>query len=399
MQKFNKILSLILISFIFSASNVRSAEPKKKEEENPYKLEVVKEIPSTPVKNQQRTGTCWSYATTSFIEAELLRMGKGEHDLSEMFFVKHAYTSKAKKYVRNQGKGNFSEGGQAHDVMNVVRKYGFIPEEFFKGNNYDAKKQDHSEMVSMLSGMLDGLLKSRGKDGISLQWENAFNAVLDSYMGVAPETFEYQGKKMSSDSFTGRMLNFNPDDYVEITSVLNSPFYEPYALEVPDNWSDDLYYNVPLEDMMTIIDHALKSGFTVCWDGDVSEPEFNHKKGLATVPAKEWDDKSKDEKDSLYLKYEDEREITPELRQNHFDRLLATDDHLMHLVGITTDSKEGRYYITKNSWGEESNEFGGKLNMSDAYMMLNTIAIMVHKDAVPKNIADKLGIKQSVVRY
>ena len=394
--KFYKLLVIILS---LTVSPVWSGTPKKKKKKDIYKIEVIVEVPSTSVKNQQKTGTCWSYATTSFIEAELLRMGKGEHDLSEMYFARLAYPTKANKYVRNHGMGNFSQGGQAHDVMNVIKTHGFIPEEIYSGNNYGGRVHNHTEPVYMLKGMLDGLVKSRGKDGISLQWTDAFDAVLDSYFGVVPETFEYNGKKMSAGSFAGRMLNFNPSDYVEITSVMNSPYYEPYSLEVPDNWSNDMYYNVPLDDLIMIFNHSLKQGYSVCWDGDVSEPEFKHKKGLAIVPVKEWADKSKEEKSSLYDNYEEERVVTTELRQEHFDRLLATDDHLMHIIGISKDETGRRYYITKNSWGEDSNDFGGKLNMSEAYIKMNTIAIMVHKDAVPKNIADQMGLKQSEIRY
>ncbi|MCF8370396.1 MAG: C1 family peptidase [Bacteroidales bacterium] len=369
----------------------KDKKKEDKEKNKAYQIENQIELPATSVKNQQRAGTCWSYATTSFIESELMRMDKGEYDLSEIYFARYAYLTKAELYVRKQGKGNFSQGGQAHDVMNVIRQHGFVPESVYPGNTY-GKEHNHTEIENIMQGMLDGVLKSK-RSGLTSKWLPSIDAVLSIYFGPAPEQFEMDGKSMSPKSFTDRHLNFNPDDYIEITSYSHHPFYTKFNLEVPDNWSSDLYYNIPLDELIDIMDYAIKQGFTVCWDGDVSEREFNHKKGLAIVPEKEWADKDDDEKEALFDKYEPERTISQEYRQEKFDNLVSTDDHLMHIVGISMDKNKNKYYLTKNSWAADSNDFGGKLNMSESYCRLHTVAIMVHKKAIPKEIAGKMGLK------
>ena len=388
---FKSLLTLALIMGLSFSISAQKNKKKKEKKEDAYQIENVIEVPSTSVKNQQKAGTCWSYAATSFIESELIRLGKGEHDLSELYFVRYAYPAKAKLYVRKHGMGNFSQGGQAHDVMNVIREHGFVPQEFYVGNTY-SDKHNHTELANMMQGMLDGVLKSR-RGGLTSKWLPAIDAVLDLYLGELPEEFEYDGRTMSPRSFAGRSLNFNPDDYIELTSYSHHPFYEKVNLEVPDNWSGDMYYNIPLDELMDVMDNALKQGYTVCWDGDVSEKEFSHKKGLAIVPEKEWADKKKEEQKKLFEEYEPERKIDQDYRQMKFDNLLSTDDHLMHITGVSQDQHGNRYYITKNSWDTDSNDFGGKLNMSVAYCRLHTVAIMVHKDAVPEAIAQNIKLK------
>ncbi len=385
------LIQLLLITLLVIPASAGNKKKKKDKKKEAYKFEVTIELPATSVKNQQRTGTCWAFATTSFIESELLRMDKGEQDLSEMFFVRYAYPAKAEEYVRKHGLGNFSQGGQAHDVMTVIKKYGFIPEEIYSGKDYKGKVHNHTEMVNMMKGALDGLLKST-RSGLTERWPFAINSILDAYLGEVPETFEYNGKTMSSQSYASRMMNFNADDYIEITSYNHHPYYKPFILEVPDNWSNNSYYNVPIDDLIKIMNHAIKSGYTVCWDGDVSDPGFSHKNGMAILPSKEWSEKDKDEREQLFVDYIPEREVSQEDRQENYNTQRTTDDHLMHIIGLAVDEHGTVYYITKNSWSDDSNDFGGKLNMSEAYIRLNTIAVMIHKDALPKDIRAQLGL-------
>jgi len=339
---------------------------------------IIKQVKASPVKSQGRTGTCWSYATTSFIESEALRQGKGVFDLSEMYVVRNAYSSKAKKYVRLQGTNNFSEGGQAHDVLNEIRIHGLVPEDIYKGLNYGKKHHDHTEMVAILDGMLKGLLKSKMRPRSNV-WLPSFNAVLDNYLGENPKEFEYKGKKYTSQNFAKNVVGFNPDDYIELSSYKDYPYYKPFDLEVPDNWSHDLYYNIPINELIQVMDNALNNGYSVDWDGDMSEIDFSHKAGTAVL--------SMDESDGVIINGLDK------MRLQTFDDLSTTDDHLMHLTGLAKDKNGTIFYLTKNSWGANRNNFGGYLYMSKSYVQLKTIAIMVHKEAIPKDIKKKMGIK------
>lgn len=379
-----KRLMMILLSVLLvQGVSAQKKNSKKKDKKEVYKFEKIYEVKHTSVKDQQHTGTCWSFATSSFIEAELLRTQNKELDLAEMYFVRHAYEMKARNYILRQGQANFSQGGQAHDVLNVIRKNGMALQANYPGKLYEGKEHSHNEMEIVLKSILDGVLKAK-RGGISSRWEPLFTAALDIYMGKDPEKMDFEEQELSPRQFSKKM-QFNPDDYVELTSFTHHPFYQLINLEVPDNWSGDLYYNIPLSEMIQIIDNALKNGYSVCWDGDVSEKAFSHKHGVALIPADEKDD-------NLYKEIVEEKEITPELRQEYFERLLSTDDHLMHLVGQVKDQNGNLYYTIKNSWGDDSNDFGGYLKMSAAYVQFKTIAIMVHKDAIPAAIKVKLGL-------
>jgi bleomycin hydrolase len=372
----------LFLAFPFSLS----AQKKGKEPEvKGYQFTDLVKIPTTPVKNQQSSGTCWSFATTSFIETELMRMEKGEYDLSEMYFVGQAYLSKADLYVRYQGNANFGPGGQAHDVMNVIRTAGMVPESVYNGKNYGSEMHNHSELQGVLSAMVNAVEKA-GRP--TTAWKRAFFATVQEYLGEFPETFSYSGSTYTPVSFL-QMTGFNPNDFIEITSYTHHPFYERIMLEVPDNWSHDLYYNVPVDELMQVIDKALQNGYSVDWDGDVSEPEFSHKNRVAIVPVKLWESRTEAEKTSAFQEPGPEKTITQADRQVTFDNFTSADDHLMHIVGMAKDQNGTKYYLTKNSWGTERNSFGGYLYMSEAYVRLKTIAIMVHKDMIPTDIMEK----------
>lgn len=343
-----------------------------------YGFTIEKQVECTPVKSQDRTGTCWSFATASFLESELMRMGKGQHDLSEMFVVQNIYKDKARNYILRQGKANFSQGSLSHDLIRVASTHGVMPESVFSGKLAGEEKHDHSEMEAAMKGMLDGLLKQKR---LSKKWQPALSCVLDTYIGDAPENFSYQGKNYTPKSLA-KELAINPDDYINLTSFTHHPFYKQFILEIPDNYSNGAYYNIPLNELQTIVDNALKQGYSIAWDGDVSEKGFAAKQGIAVVPTDE-------KREDLFQKPGKEMKVTAELRQDKFESYATTDDHLMHLVGTSKDKAGNKYYLIKNSWGEIS-EYKGFLHMSETYFQLKTVSIMVHKDAIPANIAQKI---------
>ncbi len=369
-----------------------------------YTFTRIRELAATSVKDQSASGTCWSFATTSFLESEILRLTKDTLDLSEMYFVRKCYEEKADHYIRFHGTGNFGEGGQAHDVLNVVHEYGMVNNTDYTGLANGQIKPDHSELEAMLKAMLDVLVKNpAGK--LSPGWRTAFNAVLDVYLGKLPENMSWKGQPVSPSEF--RDINsINANDYIEITSYLHHPFYSKFILEIPDNWAMGEYYNLPLDEFMHVINNSLENGFTVAWDGDVSDKGFSHKNGMAIVPdvsltdatgtdRNRWEKLTDVERGHQFYSFDKvvpEKNITQEMRQAAFDNYSSTDDHLMHITGYDNDQNGKRYYTTKNSWSSESNEIGGYLCLSVAYVKLNTIAIMIHKDALPNDIRKKLKI-------
>ena len=361
-------------------------------------------VPTTPVKNQASTGTCWCFATASFMESELLRMGKGEYDLSEMFIVRQKYMNQLQDNYVRQGRGNIGQGSLSHTFMNAYRQVGIVPEEVYKGINYDSEKHSHGEMVRYMHAIADVAVKAKKR---SPEYYELINNLFDTYLGKLPEKFTYKGKEYTPKSFA-ESLGLNMDDYIELTSFTHHPYYVKFEVEVPDNWVHALMYNLPLDEMMEIMDYALNNGYTVCWDGDVSEKGFSFKNSVAIHPeVKKVEDLSEtdrarfeklDEKGRLEEVYKFERpypeiNVTPEVRQEGFESFVTTDDHLMHITGIVKDQNGTPYYITKNSWGTERNKFGGYLNMSESYVRAKTIYIMVHKNAIPKATKTKLGIK------
>ncbi|NOZ46090.1 MAG: aminopeptidase [Chlorobi bacterium] len=389
MKKANSFLPVISL-FILLSLNAFS-QKKTKKDKSEYKFTTLTEIKTTSVKNQCNTGTCWSFATNSFIETELIRMGFEPIDLSEMYIVRNTYPRKAINYIQMHGMANFSEGGQAHDDMETIRQFGLVPESVYPGIWDGEKRYNHDELVNVLTGYLSGVVKQINIK-LSTRWIVGFNGILDAYFGENVKEFDYDGKTYTPLTFAQDYLKFNPDNYVEITSYKKHPYYSKFKLEVPDNWSHDEYYNVPIEDLMSIINYALENNYSVDWDGDMSERTFSHRKKLAIIPKKPLNEMSREEKSNMYKKPIEELEITPELREKSFDNMTTTDDHLMHLVGSAKDQNGTIYYLTKNSWGAKSNDFNGYLYMSESYVEYKTIAIMVHKDAIPAEIKEKLKL-------
>ncbi len=375
-----KRLIPILLLFITGFSSPSIFAQVELEKPNNYQFTLQKQIECTDVKSQDRTGTCWSFATASFLESEMIRAGKGRHNVSEMYVVRNIYRDKARNYILRQGKANFSQGSLSHDLIAASRKHGMVPEVVYSGMLGDQKKHDHSEMEAVLKGILDGVLKQKRP---SDKWQNAFEAVLDVYLGPEPANFTYDGRQFTPESFASDM-SLDPGQYVNITSYTHHPFYESFILEIPDNYSNGAYYNVPVDELQAIVDNALLQGYSVAWDGDVSEKGFSARKGIAVLPE---DVKRED----LFEEPGTELAVDQALRQKTFENFSTTDDHLMHFTGIAKDQKGTRYYLTKNSWGEIS-PYKGYLYMSEPYFRLKTVAVMVHKDAIPKKIAKKLNL-------
>lgn len=369
-----------------------------------YQFTEVVTVPATPVKNQAATGTCWCFATTSFMESELLRMGKGKYDLSEMFIVRQKYMNQLQDNYLRRGEGNIGQGSLAHTFKNAYRQVGIVPEEVYKGINYNSERHNHSEMAQYMKAIADVAVKNKKR---SPEYDKLIQNLFDTYLGQLPATFTYKGKEYTPKTFA-ESLGLNMDDYIELTSFTHHPYYVKFDVEVPDNWEHQLMYNLPLDEMIETVDYALNNGFTVCWDGDVSEKGFSFKNGVAINPeVKKVEDLSNtdrarfekmDEKERLEEVYKFEQpypevKVTPEVRQEGFEAFMTTDDHLMHLTGIAKDQNGTKYYITKNSWGTDRNKFGGYLNMSESFVRAKTIYVMVHKDAIPKAIKTKLGLK------
>jgi bleomycin hydrolase len=356
-----------------------------------YTFTIQKIIAAPPVKNQFKSGTCWCFSTNSFVESELLRMGKGNINLSEMFVIRNMYIQKAEHYVRYHGMANFGDGGEPHDVINAIREYGMIPYEVYTGMPPGQDKPVQNEMNEVLKAMLDVMIKI--PDGsLNPNWKQAFIGALDGYMGAPPQSFNYQDKAYTPKSFA-QSLGVNPDDYIEITSFTHHPFYAPFILEVPDNWASALVYNVPLDELQRIAESAVADNYSVDWACDDSERGFSFKNGLAIVPEKNYEDMSPSERDSLFVAPSSEKLITPEVRQEAFDNLTTTDDHGMQIIGMARDQIGHSYYLVKNSWGTGQNDLGGYLYCSVPYFLYKTTCIMINKHALPKDIAAKLGIK------
>ncbi len=361
-------------------------------------------INNTPVKNQYRSGTCWSFSGLAFVEAEILRQTGKDYDLSEMFVVNHTYSDKATKYVRMNGHLNFGGGAEVTDVFRVIDLYGMVPESVYTGLNYGEKMHTHGELDELLKSYVDAIIKNKNKK-LTTVWHEGFDKVLDTYLGEIPEKFTYEGAEYTPKSFA-KSTGFNPKDYVEITSYMHREYYKPFIMEIPDNWLWSEIYNVKLDEMIETIDNALENGYTVAWGADVSDKGFSWKNGVAIIPDQDnsdlagtekekWEALTKKEKEKAMYSFDGpvkEKDITPEMRQLNYDNYTVTDDHGMLIVGRAKDQDGNVFYKIKNSWGTEGHIYDGYFYASLSYVKLQTLGIAVHKDAVPKKVRKELGL-------
>lgn len=384
-----------------------NAEEKKAEKSNANKpvFTVIKENKITSIKNQSRSGTCWDYSTLSFLEAEILKKTGKTYDLCEAFVANKTYFDRAVQVVRMHGDCQFAQGGSAYDPIYCLKHYGICPEDAMPlpGTLYGDSLNNFNEFFDVMTPYVLSVAKSK-TDKLSSQWKVALHGIIDAYLGKCPEKFTYQGKSYTPMSFA-QSLEINPDDYESFTSYTHHPFWTAFAVEVQDNWRNPLSWNLPLDDMMRIIDNAVMNGYTVAWGGDVSEPGFT-RDGLAySIDAKKaqslsgsdmahWLKLTKTEKknvlDSLGCKVP-EVAPTQKLRQERFDNWELTDDHGMLIYGIAKDQNGKEYYMVKNSWGE-TGDYKGIWYMTKNYIANNTMDFIVNKNAVPKDIRKKLGI-------
>ena len=354
-----------------------------------FQFTTLIDLEDSPVKNQGSSGTCWSYSGNSFLESEMLRMGKEFVDISEIYTARCAYIERAKNYVRLHGAIGWGDGAELHDVLQVYKKYGAVPYEVYTGLNYGTSKNKFGEMQAALEGFLKGVVQNKnGK--LTKNWLPAFIAALDAYLGKAPESFTWKGKQYTPQSFAAEVVGVQADDYLEIGSVQYVPYYEPTMLMVPDNWSLQQVQNVPLDELENIVDEALQDGYTVAWATDVSEKYFSWKNGVAIVPEKEIEDMSADEAKVMFDGPKTERTITPEYREAAFDDYTTTDDHGMHIVGLAKDQNGKEYYMVKNSWGD-ANDYKGYLYVSKAFFRYKTVAILLHRNGIPAETKRKMN--------
>jgi aminopeptidase C len=367
-----------------------------------YTFTVVKENPITSVKNQNSTGTCWSFSGLGFLESELIRQGKGTYDLSEMYIVRKNYEDKAKKYTRLHGSLNFGPGGSFADVVESIDDYGLVPNSVYTGLNYGSDTHNHNEMDKVLSAYIKGIAES---NSLTTAWFNGFSGILDAYLGKTPDTFTYEGKQYTPQSFA-KMLGLNQNDYVSITSFTHHPFYTKFAIEVPDNWRWANSYNLPLDELIETIDNAINNGYTVAWASDVSEAGFS-REGIAIVPDEnapenigsdqaKWlglspREKSNALRDKIGKEMLKEKAVTQEMRQEAFDNFQTTDDHGMQIYGIAKDQNGNKYYMVKNSWGE-TGPYKGIWYVSEPFVRYKTLSAVVNKKALPASVSKKLGL-------
>ncbi|MEO0059149.1 MAG: hypothetical protein RLZZ312_796 [Bacteroidota bacterium] len=386
------ILTITLSATTFAQDglvNSLKANASEKSKEN-FKFIDIINLANTSVKAQGSSGTCWSYATNSFLESEMIRIGKAPVELSQIFSARNAYVEKGKNYVRMHGAITLGDGGALHDVPNMLKKYGAVPQEVYTGLNYGTNKNKFGEMAAISEAVLAAVVKNPNGE-LTPNWEKAYAAVLDSYLGQVPQNFNFKGKNYTPQTFAKEVVGLNADEYIEMSSINSAPYYTKTMLMVPDNWSMDMVYNIKMNDFTDIIDNALKTGFTVAWATDVSEKGFSWKNGVAYVPTKKADDMTAEEKAEMFNGPKPELNITDEMRQTAFDNYGTTDDHGMHIVGLAKDQDNKEYYVVKNSWGA-TNDYKGYLYVTKNFVKYKTTAIMVHKNAIPVTIAQKLKV-------
>ncbi len=401
-MRYIRIILFLLIAFV---NFLPSLAQENNAQAEGFRFEDKIVLPATSVKDQHRTGTCWSFAGISLLESEMIRNKRPAVDLSPMYIVYHTYLEKALKYVRMHGNTNFSAGGAFHDVTNMIRKYGIVPDEVYRGLNYGEDKHVHGEMDQILKNHVDAVIKNPNRK-LSPVWAEAITYTLDSYLGELPQSFEFKGKTYTPLCFAREYVGLNMDDYIEISSFSHHPFYTKFIIEIPDNWSWDEVYNVPLSELEEIVDFALNRGFTVGWAADVSEKGFmTGNKGFAIMPEKNaedmtdaeiarWESLSDRQREEELFRISgpvSEVQVTQERRQVAFDNYTTTDDHGMHIIGTSTDQQGNIYYKVKNSWGSY-NHYNGYFYASKPYFKYKTLIIMLHKDGIPPYIRQKLSL-------
>jgi aminopeptidase C len=399
-----KIFCIAALAAVCLSAGAQEAE--EKDSVKGFQFTTVDSVGITSVKDQNRSSTCWAFSTIGFLESELLRLTGKTYDLSEMFVVSHTMMDRAEYVVRMHGDADFAPGGSAYDVIYCLKNYGMVPQEAMPGIMYGSSKADtlpvHTELDAVAKGYVNGIAKNTRLKKLSPVWKQGLQAIYDAYLGKYPTYFTYEDAEYTPTSFAS-MLGLNPDDYVSITSYTHHPFYSQFALEVQDNWRMDQMYNVPMEDMMRIIDEAIRSGYTLAWGADVSEAGFT-RKGIGVVPDIDNEDNTGSDADHWVGLTPDEKRkeltegpcaeltITQEMRQEAFDNWENTDDHGMQIFGTAKDQNGKKYYMVKNSWGTKKSNYKGIWYISEAFMQYKTNDILVHKDAIPADIRAKLGL-------
>ncbi len=397
-----KYITLAAAALTAAHLTAQDGETIKLKEGSKYEFTVIKDLEATPVQNQFRTGTCWSFSALAYFESELIRTGKGEHNLSEMYVVNHTYREKADRYVRMHGHTNFGAGGAFADIPHVWKRYGIVPEEVYSGLNYGSETHNHAELDAVLKAYVDAVIENKQKS-LTPRWKDGYNAVVDAYLGALPEKFEYRGEQYTPKSYA-ESLGLDMDDYISITSYTHHPFYETFMLEIPDNWLHVHSYNLPIDELTEVMEHALMNGHTFAWGADVSEKGFAFREGLAILPEDEstiqvkgrdnvhFSDAGAEKVSNAFEEPVKQRTVTQSMRQEQFDNWQTTDDHGMQITGLVKDQNGDKYFTVKNSWGTGHNDLGGYFLASEAYVRLKTMNIFIHKDALPKGIAKKLRL-------
>lgn len=397
-----KRFPIVALAALTAAGAAFAEDQKQENDSTGFKFTDVKVVKHSSVKDQNKSGTCWSFAGTSLVEDEIMRKGGPELDLSEMFTVRHCYDDKADAYVRRGGKTQFAQGGALGDIFYVVDNYGIVPEDVYSGLQYGEKKHSHYEMFDAVNGYLNGIMRN-GSKKLSTAWKAGYEGILDAYFGKLPETFKYDGKTYTPRQFADK-FGIKGSDFIAVTSYTHHPFYTWFPLEVADNWLWDKSYNMPMEEMKAIVDNALENGYTVAWAADVSEGGFKWTEGFAVLPddvdenslegteLSRWVTLSDKDREAEKFKINGpikEREVTQETRQKGFDNMETTDDHAMMIVGYATDQEGNRFYKVKNSW-DTNQIYGGYLYVSEPYFLDKTLGVLVNKGAVPKDLTKKI---------
>lgn len=353
-----------------------------------YVFTDVVHLGRTSVKHQGASNTCWSYTGNSFLESEMIRMGKKPVPISPIYTARKVYLDKARSFVRLHGELHMGEGGQLLDVLHVFRSYGAMPRAAYTGLVGDSKYNDFGKMTQRLNTMLRVLVQNKP---LKPDWEEGYASTLDEYLGEVPPQFDYEGKTYTARTFADQVIGINPDDYIGLASVTDQPYYSPFVLLVPDNWSFDRFYNVQMNDLTDVIDEALLKGYTVAWTSDISEKGFSWQHGIAYVPEKPYEDMTRQEQETMFVRPQPEMKVTPAQRQKDFDNWQTTDDHAMHIIGTAKDQNGKKYYVAKNSWGR-ANAYKGLLYVSKEFVRFKTITLMLHKDALNVALKSKMDI-------